>query len=121
MFMKITTRSINPIQRLPGRATFVFIPFLIVCSLFWQMSLAVDPPPDGGYSGGNTAEGQGALLNLTGGTYNTAIGLFSLSSNTTGNFNTGTGAGTLLSNTADENTAIGAGALLSNTTGIGNT
>ena len=72
---------------------------------------AVRPPPDGGYPGGNTAEGQNALLSLTSGTYNTAIGLFSLENITTGNFNTATGAGTLLANTADNNTATGAGAL----------
>jgi hypothetical protein len=84
-------------------------------------SQAVVPPPDGGYPGGNTAEGRDALLNLTTGTYNTAIGLFSLRANNVGNFNTGIGAGTLRSNTADENTATGAEALLNNTTGFGNT
>jgi hypothetical protein len=72
---------------------------------------AVSPPPDGGYPGGNTAEGQSALLGLTSGIYNTAIGLFSLTSNTEGKFNTATGAGTLLVNAADQNTATGAGAL----------
>jgi len=46
------------------------------------MAPAVVPPPDGGYPGGNTAEGQKALLSLTTGTYNTAIGFLSLSSNT---------------------------------------
>ncbi len=49
-----------------------------------QRSQAVNPPPDGGYAGGNTAEGQGALLNLTSGTFNTAVGLFSLKSNIQG-------------------------------------
>jgi len=82
---------------------------------------AVVPAPDGGYPGGNTAEGQNALSSLTTGNYNTAIGLYSLLSLDTGNFNTGVGAGTLLANTADENTATGAGALLSNSTGTGNT
>ena len=82
---------------------------------------AINPPPDGGYPGGNTAEGQDALLGLTTGTYNTAVGLFSLESNTTGNFNTAIGAGTLLANTAGQNTATGAGALLNNTTGDSNT
>jgi Chaperone of endosialidase len=82
---------------------------------------AVSPPPDGGYAGGNTAEGTNALLSRTTGTYNTAIGIFSLLSLTDGNFCTSVGAGALLANTADENTATGAGALLSNSTGFGNT
>jgi len=54
-------------------------------------SFAVDPPPDGGYPGGNTAEGAEALLNLTTGTHNSATGYHSLLSNTTGNNNTATG------------------------------
>jgi hypothetical protein len=86
-----------------------------------QRTQAVNPPPDGGYPGGNTAEGQSALLNLTSGTFNTAVGLFSLRSNTEGNFNTAIGGGALFANTANDNTATGAGALLSNTTGTDNT
>ena len=82
---------------------------------------AVVPPPEGGYPGGNTAEGQNALLNLTSGGFNTAVGWLSLRSETTGSFNTAVGAGTLFRNNADENTAIGTGALLSNTAGIQNT
>ena len=82
---------------------------------------AVSPPPDGGYAGGNTAEGQNALLSLTTGFYNTGIGIYSLLSLTDGNFNTGVGAGTLLVNTADSNTATGAGALFSHATGNSNT
>ena len=93
----------------------------LVCFGALPKSQAVNPPPDGGYPGGNTAEGQGALLNLTSGTFNTAVGLFSLSGLKEGKFNTGLGAGTLLSNVADENTATGAGALLSNATGKLNT
>ena len=81
----------------------------------------MNPPPDGGYPGGNTAEGDNALFSLTTGTYNTAVGVFSLQSNTSGDFNTAIGAGTLLANTAGQNTATGAGALLSNTTGDSNT
>jgi hypothetical protein len=79
------------------------------------MVQAVVPPPDGFYPGGNTAEGQNALLNLTNGAYNTAVGFLSLRGNMTGNFNTGIGAGTLFANTGDSNTATGVGALLSNT------
>ena len=88
---------------------------------FLPKAQAINPPPDGGYPGGNTAEGQSALLSLTTGIYNTAVGFFSLRSNTDGQFNTAIGAGTLLLNTADRNTATGAGALLSNTTGANNT
>jgi hypothetical protein len=84
-------------------------------------AFGVIPAPDGGYAGGNTAEGQDALQSLTNGVDNTAIGLFSLLSVTDANFNTGVGAGTLLSNTGDQNTATGAGALLSNSTGESNT
>ena len=99
--------------------------FVIATLLAWVGLLpntkAVSPAPDGGYPGGNTAEGQNALLSLTTGTYNTAVGLFSLLSNTEGGFNTAVGAGTLLANNAQQNTAIGAGALLSNDTGVKNT
>ena len=82
---------------------------------------AVNPPPDGGYTGGNTAEGQNALFSLTNGGFNTAVGFLSLRTNATGQLNTALGAGTLLANTADNNTAVGAGALLSNTTAGENT
>jgi endosialidase-like protein len=76
---------------------------------------AVVPPPDGGYPNGNTAEGQNALLSLSGGGYNTAVGFVSLRANTTGSFNTAVGAASLFLNTGDGNTATGVGALLSNT------
>ena len=78
---------------------------------------AVNPPPDGGYPNGNTAEGQAALLALSTGGYNTAIGWFSLLDNTTGEFNTAVGAATLVTNTANNNTAIGTAVLFLNTTG----
>jgi len=99
----------------------VLITFALVCFALVQNTQAVVPSPDGGYSGGNTAEGQNALLSLTTGGYNTAVGYLSLRNNTIGSFNTASGAGTLLANTADGNTAIGAAALLSNTTGSQNT
>jgi hypothetical protein len=95
--------------------------FVIGCFAFSPMAGAVNPPPDGGYMGGNTAEGTSALFSLTSGNYNTAVGLYSLLSLTEGNFNTAIGAGALLLNTATENTATGAGALLSNTIGESNT
>jgi uncharacterized coiled-coil protein SlyX len=95
--------------------------FALACLAFLPKAQAVSPAPDGGYPGGNTAEGQNALLSLTTGGFNTGIGFFSLRSNTAGQFNTAVGAGTLLANIADQNTATGAGALLSNTTGDFNT
>jgi uncharacterized coiled-coil protein SlyX len=103
------------------------ISILIVCLGLLPRAHAVVPAPDGGYAGGNTAEGQNALLSLTTGGFNTAAGFLSLSSNTTGSFNTGIGAGTLLVNVGggngegSQNTATGAGALLSNSTGADNT
>ena len=105
------------------RSRSAFIPIALALGAFALSPRvqAVIPPPDGGYAGGNTAEGQNALLNLTTGGFNTAAGFLSLRSNTTGAFNTAIGAGTLLANTADNNTAISAGALLSNTTGSNNT
>ena len=62
--------------------------FLIVFALgsfaFCHIAQAVIPAPDGGYPGGNTAEGQAALLSLTTGGFNTAVGFLSLRSDTTG-------------------------------------
>ncbi len=108
----------NPSIRVK-KAALLFV-VLLVCFGLLPKAQAVNPPPDGGYPGGNTAEGQNALLNLTTGGFNTAVGFFSLRSNTEGTFNTGVGAGTLFVNTADQNTAVGAGALL-NTSGGQNT
>ena len=105
----------------PLRLALLLIPLMFACFAFSPTAHAVSPAPDGGYPGGNTAEGQNALFSLTSGGFNTAVGFFSLRSNATGQFNTAIGAGALLASTADENTATGAGALLSNTTGPGNT
>jgi hypothetical protein len=111
------------LQNLPSMKTFIQtqqgrkLSALVLATLFAWVGLlpnteAVSPAPDGGYPGGNTAEGHNALLSLTAGTYNTAVGLFSLMSNQEGQFNTGVGAGTLLANTAHRNTATGAGRTL---------
>jgi hypothetical protein len=94
---------------------------LLACFGLTPLAWGVVPAPDGGYPGGNTAEGQNALLSLSTGTFNTAVGFLSLRTNAIGQFNTASGAGTLLANTADQNTATGAGALLTNTTGGANT
>jgi hypothetical protein len=103
------------------RTPAILITFALVCFGLVQNTQAVVPAPDGGYPGGNTAEGQEALLSLTSGLYNTAAGLWALRAVTGGSLNTAIGAGALLVNTANENTAIGAGALLSNTAGAQNT
>src|SRR5438105_6086440 len=68
---------------------------LIALALCWfglspaPQAFGVSPPPDGGYPGGNTAEGDAALFSLTsGGVYNTANGLEALFSDTNGSQNT---------------------------------
>jgi hypothetical protein len=94
---------------------------VVGCFALLPKAQAVLPPPDGGYPGGNTAEGQNALLSLTTSVHNTAVGFSSLKSDTTGGYNTAVGSGTLFLNTADGNTATGTFALLSNTTGFANT
>src|SRR5437763_6113444 len=66
---------------------------------------ALDPAPDGGYPGYNTAEGDGALFNLASGASS----------------NTGVGFSALYNNGGDNNTAVGWQALTSNTTGSDNT
>ena len=105
---------------------FVLIPLALALASFAlsPAARAVDPPPDGGYPGGNTAEGIDALFSITTGCcdYNTAIGYRALYSNTTGTDNTALGAYALEDNTTGgDNTAIGKDALQFNTTGYANT
>ena len=113
-------KSENPVHMKTKNLSLVLI-HVFACFSALPSSQAVNPPPDGGYAGGNTAEGQNALFSLTSGGYNTAVGFFSLRSDTASSFNTAVGAGTLLANTADNNTATGVGALLSNSTGEAST
>ena len=85
-------------------------------------AFGVVPAPDGGYPGGNTAEGDNALFSLTTGANNTAIGQAALFTNTTGSNNTANGTDALADNTTGSfNTANGFTALFHNTTGIENT
>src|SRR5262249_10090272 len=70
----------------------------------------------------NTALGNGALSQLTGGSRNTAIGETALFENTAGSFNTAIGDAALLKNeTGSQNTATGNAALFGNATGSQNT
>jgi uncharacterized coiled-coil protein SlyX len=118
-------------------ATLLALGFLALCPI----AQAVTPPPDGGYPGLNTAEGQNALFSRTNGVWNTALGALTLYSDTTGSgntavginglhnnitgaYNTAAGLNTLYFNNGDantgagsENSAFGASALFHNTTG----
>jgi hypothetical protein len=111
----------NTLNQLKKATVISLIVALIVCLGTLQNAQAVSPPPDGGYPGGNTAEGQSALFSLSTGGFNTAVGFFSLRSDTAGAFNTAVGAVALFANTDSDNTAIGAEALLNNTAGSDDT
>ena len=117
----VITSNSSLLTILRSRSAIILIALAFMTFVLTQRAQAVSPPPDGGYAGGNTAEGQAALLSLTTGTFNTAAGFLSLRALTEGKFNTALGAGTLLANTADQNTATGTAALLSNTIGSDNT
>ena len=94
----------------------------LACFALSSFTQAVNPPPDGGYPGQNTAEGENALFNLTTGEFNTATGYNALTRNTTGDLNTATGSQALLLNTiGGSNTATGANALFLNGAGSVNT
>src|SRR5260370_37017525 len=101
----------------------LLIPVLFAWFALSPTSLAQlpSPSPDGGYPNANTAEGDGALANLTTGGENTANGFDALFSNTTGPTNTALGVQALFSNTTgSDNTAYGLVARHNNTTGSNN-
>jgi hypothetical protein len=138
----------NPLtQSKPRTILPLFSAFALACCALLPRAQAVSPPPDGGYDGGNTAEGTDALHSLSAfgmvslgriealsntalgyqtlyfnpsGDRNTATGNRALYQNN-GSDNTATGASALNHNTADSNTATGASALFSNVTGSFNT
>jgi len=95
---------------------------LIVCLGLSPKAQAVNPVPDGGYPGNNTAEGTQALFSLTTGVWNTALGFQALYYDTAGHQNTATGYRTLFWNISGTgNVANGVQALYSNTGGNSNT
>jgi Chaperone of endosialidase len=107
---------------LPARTRcLIFSTAAFVCFALLPLAQAVSPAPDGGYPGGNTAEGTNALNSLTSGLYNTANGLSALASDQTGGFNTACGVQALYSNNGSYNTAIGGNALYRNQSGLYNT
>jgi hypothetical protein len=138
---KLASQKTTISTQAPRRRIFVAVALLFACVTLLPAPKAfgVNPPPDGDYGNGNTAEGANALFHLTSGgantaigtdalfndtsgSSNTAIGQFALLGNTTGDSNTATGLSALQNNTTGHaNTATGVDALLSNTTGISNT
>ena len=117
-----TSLTRNPINHLRLRSGFLLTALALTSFALSPAALAVDPPPDGGYPGDNTAVGEDALFSLTTGLDNTAIGFNALYHNTTGNGNTANGWSALFNNTTGfTNTAAGVYALISNTTGFMNT
>ena len=92
----------------------------LALALVWlalsPMARAVDPPPDGGYPGFDTAEGTFALFELTDGVNNTAIDFSALADSTTGNNNTAIEVSALLNNTGSSNNGLRYNAGLNRTT-----
>ena len=128
----------NLLIQLKQTTSVFLIAFGLACFGLSPTARAVTPPPDGGYPGRNTAEGDFALFSLASGPNNTAIGYFALANTTTSSNNTAVGFEALLqqpgagNNTAgvlcalsehegNDNTAVGYNALFENTTGSFNT
>jgi Chaperone of endosialidase len=99
---------------------------VLCCFVLCSTLRAVSPPPDGGYSGANTAEGTDALFHLSTGVWNSAFGFRALYKNATGIRNTAVGYQALYNTNGSfgthgrDNVAVGADALFSNTTGNSN-
>ena len=95
----------------------ILITFAFACFALVHNAPAVSPPPDGGYSGANTAEGTDALFHLSTGVWNSAFGYRALYKNAAGVRNTAVGYQALYNNNGSfgshgrDNVAVGADAL----------
>jgi hypothetical protein len=139
-------RTMNRLIQLKHTTLAFVAVLLLACFALMPRAHAVNPPPDGGYPGFNTAEGQNALFSLgvgtltppptpgvwntaiggnalfsdTTGMANTAVGLNALRYNQSGEFNTAVGLNALYSTNGDDNCAFGAYALFANSTSFHN-
>ena len=103
--------------RSPSQLALLVIALVFACLAIRQSAQAVLPPPDGGYPGGNTAEGTDALFSLTSGVWNTAVGDQALKNDTAGGGNTAAGFQALFNTTiGNQNTAYGSRSLYTNST-----
>src|SRR5438094_9296378 len=82
------------------RKIFIFLACAVAALSILSPARAVSPPPDGGYSNFNTAEGDNALLNLTTGNNNTALSSNAILGNNAGSHNTATSSDGLHNNTS---------------------
>src|SRR5207248_451215 len=106
-------------RSLPCAALIILV--LTPSALLPEARGALDPAPDGGYPGYNTAIGFQSLYSVTTAYGNVATGWQALYSNKVGAHNSATGAEALYTNTADFNTATGSRSLYTNSTGTSNT
>jgi hypothetical protein len=112
----------NPLIRLTQQTSLFLIGLGLLCNGLLPTAQAVEPPPQGGYPGFNTALGENALNSLTTGIRNTALGYRTLHDNTTGVSNTAVGSTALRNKRGgDRNTATGDAALFANEAGNDNT
>jgi hypothetical protein len=120
---QLFAHNISSARRLSrGRVAVLLVTLAVLALTPTTRALLPPPPPDGGYGNFNTAEGDGALFNLTSGLGNAAVGFNALNHTLNGTGNTGVGIRALFSNTdGNNNTALGSNALEQNTTGHENT
>ena len=88
LFRQTTMKETIPMKTITNITYPAIAVIAFACFAVSPGARAVSPAPDGGYPGGNTAEGDSALLSLTTGGYNTAVGWSTLENTTNAGFNT---------------------------------